>query len=208
MRIRIALISLTLLLLAPGAAFASLTGEESLGRDLAAQLQSGAKTCRDLSADDLEHIGEYVTGRALGSTGAHEAMNERMRVMIGQQGEVRMHQVMGARYTACAGGSTASGGTVMGPGMMGGYTGKERWGSMMNSGDLSWMIGGTWRTMSRQDWQRLQHQWLGTTATTSSHHGWSPWAIIAAVVGAVFLAGLASAAVARRRLERTPHAPS
>jgi hypothetical protein len=185
MRIRIALIPLTLLLIAPGAAFASLTGEQSQGSDLAAQLQSGVKTCRDLSADDLEHIGEYVMGRALGSTAAHEAMNERMRVMIGQGGEERMHQVMGARYTACASGSAASGGTVMGPGMM----------------------GGAWRTMSRQNWQRLQHQWLGTTATTSSHHGWSPWAIIAAVVGAVILAGLASAAVARRRLERTPPAP-
>jgi hypothetical protein len=208
MRIRIALISLTLLLIAPGAAFASLTGEQSQGSDLAAQLQSGAKTCGDLSADDLEHIGEYVMGRALGSTAAHEAMHERMGLMIGQQGEERMHQVMGARYTACASGSTAPGGTAMGPGMMGGYNGNERWGSMMSSGDVSWMMGGTWRTMSRQDWQRLQQQWLGTNATTSSHDGWSPWAIIAAVVGAVILAGLGTAAVARRRLERTPHAPS
>jgi hypothetical protein len=199
---------LTVLLIAPGAAFASLTGEQSQGSDLAAQLQSGAKTCDDLSADDLEHIGEYVMGRALGSTAAHDAMKERMRVMMGQQGEERMHQVMGARYTACASGSAASGGAVMGPGMMGGYAGNDRWGSMMRSGDWSWMMGGTWHTMSRQDWQRVQHQWLGTSAATSSHHGWSPWAIIAAVVGAVMLAGLASAAVARRRLQRTPPAPS
>jgi len=147
-------------------------------------------------------------GRAFGSTAAHEAMNERMRVMMGRQGEERMHQVMGARYTACASGTTASGGTAIGPGMMGGYTGNDRWGSMTRSADWNWMMGGTWRTMSRQDWQRLQHRGLGTSATTSGHQGWSPWAIIAAVVGAVFLAGLASVAVARRRPGRTPPAAS
>lgn len=119
MPIRVALAFVVLGLLAPAPAFASPADEQSQGRTLVVQLQSGAKSCGDLSATDFEHVGEYVMGRALGSTSAHEAMNNRMRQYMGEQGEERMHQLMGERFTGCASGGAA----VMGPGMMGGYPG-------------------------------------------------------------------------------------
>jgi hypothetical protein len=54
---------------------------------------------------------------------------------------------------------------------------------MTSSGDWNWMTGGTWRNMTRHQWQRLQQQLLGTTAGANSHHGWSAPAIITAALG-------------------------
>jgi len=76
---------------------------------LLAQLQAGTKTCSALSAGDLDHIGEYVMFHALGSTTVHQAMNDRMRAMMGDQGESRMHQLLGARYAGCTTSSSGAG---------------------------------------------------------------------------------------------------
>jgi hypothetical protein len=190
------LIPLVVALAVPAAAAASLVDEQRQGRSVVAQLQSGAKRCADLSGDDYEHVGEYVMGRALGSQRAHEAMNDRMRAMLGAQGEARMHAAMGRRFTGC----TTNAVGVMGPEMMS----RAGWGAMMRSGDWSWMMGGTWRTMSRQDWQRLQRQWMGASAASSGHGGWSPWAIAAVALGAALLAALAVVAVMRRPPARPP----
>jgi hypothetical protein len=97
MRTRLALITIGLALLIPAVAQASLADEQRQGQNLIAQLQSGAKTCRDLSADDLDHIGEYAMFRALESISLHQTMNDRMTAMLGEQGESRMHQLLGAR---------------------------------------------------------------------------------------------------------------
>lgn len=210
MPIRVLLAALSLLLLAPSAAFASLGDEQRQGRDLSTQLQSGAKTCDDLSDEDFDHIGEYVMGRFLGSTQAHQAMNDRMSLMMGDQAEQRMHQLMGQRYAGCytnsasgiGPGMMGSGG--MGPRMMGGYYGDGGWGAMMRSGDWDWMMGGSWSNMSRQDWQRLQKQWLGTR--TNADNGWSPWAIIAITLASATLLALAILAIIRRRPVRRPPA--
>ncbi len=209
MRIRVALVSLALILLVPSAALASLADEQRQGQALAAQLQSGAKSCNELSAEDFDHIGEYVMGHFLGSIAAHEAMNERMRLMMGDQAEGRMHQLMGARFAGCAVPGSAGGsyGPMMGQGMMGGSYGNGGWGSMMGSHDWSWMMGGAWRNMSRQDWQRLELQLLGTTRI--SHHGMSGWAIAAIALATVLLiAALAILAVRRRPFRRSPPATS
>jgi hypothetical protein len=201
MPLRVALSLVVLALLSPAPALASLADEQSQGRTLVSQLRSGAKSCGDLSATDFEHVGEYVMGRALGSTSAHEAMNTRMRQYMGEQGEERMHQLMGERFTGCASG----GGAVMGPGMMGGYSGNGGWGSMMSSGDWSWMAGNAWRGMSRQDWQRLQRRWMGSSGMSGGHHGWSTAAVVV-VVGAIFLTAFAVFALIRRPVRRPPAA--
>jgi hypothetical protein len=43
--------------------------------------------------------------RVLGSRSVHQAMNDRMRRMLGQQGETRVRRLMGRRYTGCARGT-------------------------------------------------------------------------------------------------------
>lgn len=210
MLIRAAILSFSLLLLVPGAAFASLADEQRQGGELAAQLRSGAATCDDLSNEDFDHVGEYVMRRFLGSTAAHQAMNDRMRAMMGDQGEQRMHQLLGRRYAGCSGTAGASPGGGMGPGMMGGYNGNGDggWGPMMRSGDMNWMMGGNWRAMKRQDWQRLQRQWLGTKAGGNGTDRWSVMAIVAVTLGATLLVALAVIILRRRPSSRPPASAS
>ncbi len=206
---------ITILLLAaflavPAAARASLADEQRGGQDLIGQLRAGGQSCSDLSAEDFDHIGEYVMFRALGSTRLHRAMNDRMTLMMGAQGESRMHQLLGQRYAGCDGNTSggAGYGGMMGAGMMGGgYYGPGGWGAMMGSGDWTWMMGGAWQNMTRQDWQRLQQRLLGTNAGSSrGGGGWSPVAIVATALGAVALVGLALFLVIRRPFRRPPAA--
>ena len=201
MAIRTAVVLLALLLIVPTTALASVADEQRQGRDLVAQLKSGAKTCKDLSAEDFDHVGEYVMGRMLGSTVAHEAMNDRMRAAMGDRFEGLMHQRMGARFAGCGATGTAGNGGMMGSGMMGGSYGQDGWGQMMRSGDWSWMMGNAWRNMSRQDWQQLERRWLGSS--TAPHHGWSAWAIAAlAAIGLLLVSALALIGLRRTSLRR------
>jgi hypothetical protein len=141
--------------------------------------------------------------RALGSTSRHQAMNDRMTSILGEQGESRMHQLMGERYTGCGGGSSGRAGYG---GMMGGYLGSGGLGAMMASSDWSWMMAGAWRHMTRQDWQRLQQRMLGQSA--SDEGGWSAPAIIAATLGGVLLVVVVILVVLRRPLRHPPTAAS
>lgn len=206
MRTPIALITIGLALLIPAAASASLSGEQRQGQNLIAQIQAGARTCRGLSANDLDHIGEYLMFRALGSTSLHQAMNDRMIAMLGEQGESRMHQLLGARYAGCSTSSSGSSGyrSMMGGGaMMGGYSNHGGLGATMSSANWSWMMNSTWQHMTRQDWRRLQHQLLGANSNTPNH-GWSMAALMAAILGGILLVTLAIVAVIRRQLRRPP----
>ena len=205
MRTRITALLLMAFLAIPAAARASLADEQRQGQDLIAQLQAGTKTCGDLSAEDLDHIGEYAMYRALGSTSLHQAMNDRMTAMMGEQAESRMHQLLGHRYSGCHTSAGAAYGG-MGPGMMGGHAGSDGPGSMMGSGDWSWMMGGAWQNMTRQDWQRLQRRLLGASAGRGS--GWTPVAIVAVTLGGVLLIALAILALIRRPFGRPPAAAS
>jgi len=209
MRSRLALTTIALVLLIPAAASASLAGEQRQGQNLIAQLQAGTTTCSALSAGDLDHIGEYVMFRALGSTTLHQAMDDRMRAMLGEQGDSRMHQLFGARYAGCstrAGGIAGTAGMMGGSGMMGGYAANGGISAMMSTGDWSWMMGGAWQHMTRQDWQHRQQQLLGPGAGTMMNNGSSAITIIAVCLGAVILVALAILAIIRRPFRRPPTA--
>ncbi|MBV8713035.1 MAG: hypothetical protein JOY56_14700 [Solirubrobacterales bacterium] len=100
--------------------------------------------------------------RAVGSTSLHQAMNDRMTLMMGEQAETRMHQLLGARYAGCRTSQLGIGGGPMtgAGGMMGGCY-SNGVGAMMSSGAWSWMMGGTWQHMTRQDWNQLENRLLG-----------------------------------------------
>jgi hypothetical protein len=149
--------------------------------------------------------------RALGSTSPHQAMNDRMRPMLGEQGESRMHQFLGARYAGCSTSNRGIGGYggMMGAGgMMGGYLNHGGIGAMMSSGNGSWMMGAAWQHMTRQDWQGLERQLLGSNTGTTGGDGWSPVAIIAAALAGVLVVALAILAIIRRPFRRPPTAAS
>lgn len=209
MRIRLSLLALAIVLVLPATAFASLADEQRQGQQLSARLEAGLEACGQLSAENFDHIGEYVMSRALGSTSVHEAMDERMTAMMGEQSETRMHQLLGQRYTGCTSGSGGTAGySRMRSGMMGGYYGNRGWGAMMNSTDWSWMMGGAWQTMTRQAWQRLQERLLGTGASPRPAGGWSPVAIIAVTLPVVLLGAFAIFALIPRSSKRPPTADS
>ena len=197
-----------MLLLIPAAAGAALVDEQRQGQNLIAQLQTGTKTCSNLSTNDLDHIGEHVMFKALGSTTLHQAMNYRMTLMMGEQAETRMHELLGARYAGCSTkglGVAGSGSMMGGGGMMGGYHNSGGWGAMMSSSDWSWMTGGTWQHMTREDWRQLQQRLLGTS-TMNNHTGRSALAIVGATLAAAVLVLLATLAITRRRPFRRPPA--
>jgi hypothetical protein len=197
---------LAMLLLVPAAASAARVDEQREGQDLIAQLQAGTKTCKDLSAEDFDHIGEYVMFRALGSTSPLQATNDRMTLMLGEQAETRTHQLLGARYAGCPTDETGIGsGSMMGGGMTGGYYKDGGWGAMMQSSDWSWMMGGSWQHMTRQDWNQLESRLVGTTMMGNSA-GWSAVAIIGITLAGAIVVLLAILVLTHRWPFRRPPA--
>lgn len=188
-------------------AYASLSDEVNAGKTVFTRVDAGTATCKNLSDTDFEHLGEYVMERMVRSRSAHEAMNSRMDAMMGSENADRMHQALGRRYAGCATTGTSSGyGMMGGSGMMGGGTGG--WGAMMGS-DLSWLRNRAWQHMSRADWQRAGGQIMGSEGMMSTDRtGLSTAAVIAVVVGALLLGGLAVYVVLRRPWRHGPSHPT
>ena len=73
--------------------------EEAEGEIVWQKLQSKEVACADLSDEDFGALGEYYMGQMLGDS--HEAMNEMMIRMHGEEGEEQIHVVMGKRLSGC-----------------------------------------------------------------------------------------------------------
>ncbi len=107
----------------PGSASGSIASEEQQGQQVLDAVNNGDRTCSQLSRNDLEVVGDYVMGRMVGSTKAHEQMDALMERTMGARANQQMHTAMGERFTRCGRGSVPSSfGSMMGAmGMMGGY---------------------------------------------------------------------------------------
>lgn len=75
--------------------------EEQEGKQFLDGLSNKTTSCAQLQDADFEMIGEYFMGQSIGDTTRHIAMNERMKSMIGEQGEEQMHIAWGKRGSAC-----------------------------------------------------------------------------------------------------------
>lgn len=106
----------------PAMAQADLASEVTQGQTIAQSVESGQRSCGELSDTDFELVGEYAMDRYLADRTAHEAMNARMVQMMGEAGEVAMHTALGHRYTGCPGGPDGAWAMPM-AGMMGGSGG-------------------------------------------------------------------------------------
>ena len=73
--------------------------EEAGGKAVWEKLQTKELACKDLSDDNFGTLGEYFMGQMMGTS--HEAMNNMMIQMMGEQGEEQMHAVMGKRLSGC-----------------------------------------------------------------------------------------------------------
>ncbi|MDP3999053.1 MAG: SHOCT domain-containing protein [bacterium] len=86
--------------------------EEAEGEIVWQKLQSKEVVCGDLSDEDFGALGEYYMGQMLGDS--HEAMNEMMTRMHGEDGEEQIHIIMGKRLSGCDTSATV-------PGISGGW---------------------------------------------------------------------------------------
>src|SRR3989344_3271415 len=73
--------------------------EEQEGKEVWDKIQAKELACENLSDEQFGVLGEYFMGKMMGDS--HEAMNEMMKSMMGEQGEEQMHVVMGKRLSGC-----------------------------------------------------------------------------------------------------------
>lgn len=73
--------------------------EEAEGKAIWEKLQAKQVECKNLTNDNFESLGEYFMGQMAG--GSHEAMNNMMVRMMGEEGEKQMHIAMGKRNSGC-----------------------------------------------------------------------------------------------------------
>jgi len=73
--------------------------EEAEGKKVLEKLQAKQLECKNLTNENFGTLGEYFMGQMTGDS--HEAMNNMMIRMIGEQGEEQMHVVMGKRLSGC-----------------------------------------------------------------------------------------------------------
>ena len=73
--------------------------EEREGKEVWDKLQAKQVECANLSDEEFETLGEYFMGQMTGNS--HAAMNAMMIQMHGEDGEERIHIVMGKRLSGC-----------------------------------------------------------------------------------------------------------
>ncbi len=73
--------------------------EEAEGGEIWGKLQADELKCEDLTDENFGTLGEYFMGQMAGDS--HEAMNNMMIQMMGEEGEEEMHVAMGKRMSNC-----------------------------------------------------------------------------------------------------------
>ena len=111
--------------------------EEAEGKIVWEQLQAKTVSCDELADEDFGALGEYYMGQMMGDD--HEAMNNQLIQMLGEEGEEQMHIAMGKRMSGCEPNAPmplgmTSGGMMPMMNMMTGFDGMKGGGnSMMGS---------------------------------------------------------------------------
>ncbi len=177
------LVALSLILALSGVAASSALGtraEEQQGAALLRDFQAGGQSCGNLSSTQFELIGEYLMARIIGSPAAHDAMNARIKQMMGAKGEAQAHIYLAQRTMGCArGAAPASYGQMMGIA-----------GPMMHAGGASgsgMMAGGSTGLAA------------GSMVGGNGHHSASGWSsgmiVLTVLLGLGLLAALIAAIV-------------
>jgi hypothetical protein len=175
-------------------------GAQRQGAEILTQIEHGALSPSKLSAGQYENVGEYVMGRALGSTQLHERMNALIDEMMGSGADTAMHTYLGERYlgvNTVPSSRYAPFFGLMGV-MMSGYRGSPLAGMMSRylSGQAAPGYPGAGPGMMGYGY--------ATPGATSSSGAWPTGAIVAtAALAALALAG--ATAVALPRLRKRPH---
>jgi hypothetical protein len=89
---------LALALAATAPAIASAATEQQQGAQLLSEVQGGRLRGTNLTSTQYQHVGQYLMGRALGSSQRYETMDSQMDRVMGQSVSDQMYLYMGERY--------------------------------------------------------------------------------------------------------------
>lgn len=173
----------------------SVAAEQAQGAQVLAQVQHGALSPKNLTTDQYQVVGEYLMGRALGSTQVHQRMKTLMDEMMGSSASDQMHIYLGKRFLGVSVTPSSRDSQLYGlmGSMMSGYHGSELAGMMgaylNGQGTAGYGMG-----------PGMMGYRYGHTPTASSGGGWPAGAVVAvAVLGTVLIGGLAALALPRVR---------
>ena len=79
-------------------AVASATSEQQQGAQVLSEVRSGTLSGTNLTSAQYQQLGQYLMGRALGSSERYEAMDSLMDQRMGRVVSDQMYQYMGERY--------------------------------------------------------------------------------------------------------------
>lgn len=82
--------------------------EESEGKTIWEQLQNKSLSCQSLTNDQYDLLGEYLMGQSIGDIKNHVIVDERMKAMMGENGETQVHINWGRTGSGCFNGQTSS----------------------------------------------------------------------------------------------------
>ena len=183
---RILPLAIGLFLALSATAFGSVASEQKQGARAFRAFTDAGKRCSTLAQADLEHIGEYVMGRGLGSRRAHQQMNSFMESMMGEGATDQMHIALGRRATRC--GNAAAPGSyrnMLGMmSLMGGFAVTR--GNSGNNGLGSMMGGG----------RRGSGSMMGGNGSDDNTNG--VWIALAAALGVIAGLGITALLLSRR----------
>jgi hypothetical protein len=200
---------LALALAATAPAVASAAIEQQQGAQVLREVQGGKLQGTNLTSTQYQHLGQYLMGRALGSSQRYEAMDSQMDRMMGQSVSDQMYLYMGERYLAKSVAPNSSyapyyswmanmmsryGGTYAG--MMGGY--------MM--GAYNSLSGQGSPTGGYHMGPGMMGHGYASSSQNAAASGMSTGAIIAIVLGAIAVVGLLVVLLLRMTGRRAPKA--
>ena len=183
---------IVLAIAAAAPAVASAASEQQQGAQVLSEVQARKLQGTKVTSAQYQHVGQYLMGRALGSTQRYEAMDSLMDRMMGQSVSDQMYQYMGEHYLGKSVAPNSS------------YVAYYSWMANMMSrygGPYAGLMGGymmgAYHSVAAQrsatDGYRMGPGMMGygyASSQNAAHTGMSTGAILAIVLGAIAAAGL------------------
>lgn len=135
--------------------------EEAEGKEIWDKLKEKQVECQNMTDDNYGSLGEYFMGQMMSNS--HEAMNNRLIQMMGEEGEKQMHITMGKRMSGCETNASMSQtmmNMMMGTAFAQGFGGTKGGGNpMMGYGGWNNMMGG-WNGFGLLGWLPMLLLWV------------------------------------------------
>ena len=176
----------------------SVAAEQAQGAQVLNQVQHATLSPKSLTSDQYQNLGEYLMGRALGSTQLHQRMDALMDEMMGSGASDQMHIYLGKRFLGVN--ATPSSQYSQLYGLMGVMMSGRR------GSALARMMGAYLNGQGAAGYTMgpgMMGYAYGDSPAASSGGSWPAGAVVAVIaLGAVLIVGLGALALPRVRKRR------